>query len=150
MKTKSLLLLCFVVLLFIECKKKYPNDTDLHFSSPRKRLCHRDWIVKSYNNLTSYQFQFSPDFLPPHGKTYVGFGEDGTCKGGGLFWGGSGDNAFIFDFYHTWDFTDGENKIKVYNNADHYTIWTIDRLDHYNLTIHNDSIRYEFDSAKMF
>jgi hypothetical protein len=138
-------LVILMTLVFLtDCKKKYPDDKWGHLRTARIRLCKGACTLKGWTDLTNCRFG-----VFPYLSEKIGFFSDGRSDGGYLV-GNSCSSIIsnsIFNFGGTWDFYDGEDKIKVVNPNGYFTIWTIDRLDEFYLILHNDSIKYYFKYA---
>ncbi len=139
----------FILIIFIDGCKKYPEDEHIHMFTASGRLCRTPWRVRKFENLTSQTFSFGLVLsdLP------VIFNKNGTCSGGDVmsYIDGNGINhngSYIFNFNGTWEFIEHKTKIKITNNSYHYTVWQIFQLDRSTLAIASDSIKYYFKEPK--
>lgn len=133
----------FILIVFIEGCKKYPDDEHLHVFTALHRLTAHTWYIDTWKNTPPYSFYFD---IPLRGED-ITFYENGTCEGGlriKVVNGNIYTDTYLFDFNGTWEFLEHKNKIKVIHNPNHFTIWKIYQLDRKALVIANDSIKYYF------
>ncbi len=137
---KKIILLLLTILLFVGCKKDYPDDKRWYLMSPKKRLTRRHWTFNKYEYLTPYVYPLGTGFY----RERLNFLEDGRCQGAGPF-PMPDEMIYLYNFNGTWELIENDSKIKVtYKiNPAYSKIWTIQKLDKRALTIYCDSVKYE-------
>jgi hypothetical protein len=141
---KRILLLFIVIVLIGGCKKKYPDDKWLHIYSPYKRLTRSEWNIISATPI--YPCLSHPDCMS---ELQCSFKTDGTSDGGcsrvNIVGTHVSNVSYNYWFRGNWELINNNNKIKITNDAIHFTIWTIKELDRKKMKLVSDSVEVDFD-----